>query len=597
MEGKSAEYVQLPGGYPNSKQPSRSWPSFVFGFLLCFCLLQMPWPRAGVAEQLLERNGTQTDDTVVEVIAPAGTFVGASDGSMHGHLGIQYARAGRWEAPKPASGGSGWFNASHFGATCPRPGMPTNMEEDCLTLNVYAPVPARGDRKEKHAVMVFLHGGSFLFGSATDLKKETLRELVLGNGIVVVTVEYRLGVFGFLGSRRLQRQQGIGNFGILDQQLALQWVQRNIEAFGGDPSRVGLVGWSAGSASVSVHLAMPSSRGLFSRGIMLSGGFADWGSQTASACERSYETFLNATRCAKEAECWEDGVPCSCLMKMDMEELLDAQSASQFFAAPTIDGVTLPHSPMDALKQKKVHKDVPIIIGTAIEDSFVDIGADAKMEDFEIWLESVLPKWQIPSVVKIYKESLSEKNLYDKANKFSHEGWSPAYWAARRVRADRAMTCVARRSARAWHEATGAKAYWYLWGVGSANNPRAGIPAMETRHNQPISHPQRVEAKSCWPCPGAAHGTDLDYFFPNRSRVSSSAEDLVNVYPTFMADFLRSGDPNRWNHFVVSQANQKPAWPEVKEGGMWFQAGASRVNPDLRGEICDFWDEMEGLKP
>jgi len=443
--------------------------------------------------------------------------------------------------------------------------------------------------------MVFLHGGSFLFGSATDLRGDTLKELVLGNGVIVVTVEYRLGVFGFLGSRRLQTQSGgVGNFGILDQQLALQWVQRNIASFGGDPERVGLVGWSAGSASVSVHLAMPSSKGLFSRGIMLSGGFATWGSQSADASERSYEEFLRASGCDSEAACWEDGEPCKCLLKMDMDKLLEVQQANGFFAAPTVDGVNLPHSPMDALKAKEVHPDVPIVIGTAIEDSFVDIGADAKMEDFKKYLETTLPAWKVPKVFEIYQESLSEQNLYDKANKFSHEGWSPAYWAARRVYADRNMTCVARRSARAWSQATGAKAYWYLWGVGSANNPRAGIPAAETQGVQAAQEEHgKFKASSCWPCPGAAHGTDLDYFFPNRNRVASDAEDLVNVYPTFMANFIRQRDPNRWNHFVVSQAD-KPAWPQADEGGMWFQAGASRMNPELRAEICDFWDQLEG---
>ncbi|CAE7720062.1 unnamed protein product, partial [Symbiodinium pilosum] len=165
----------------------------------------------------------------------------------------------------------------------------------------------------------------------------------------------------------------------------------------------------------------------------LSGGFAGWASQKAEACERSYETFLNSTSCAKDAACWKDGEkPCSCLMKMDMDELLKAQSASGFFAAPTVDGVNLPYAPTDALKAKKVHRDVPIIIGTAIEDSFVDIGANAEMDDFKQWLATVLPEGKVSEVFNKYKESLSEQNLYDKANKFSHEGWSPAYWAARR---------------------------------------------------------------------------------------------------------------------------------------------------------------------
>lgn len=218
------------------------------------------------------------DDLTVS--APAGAIHGDMDGAARVFRGLPYAQppvgAWRWRPPRPTEPWSGVREATAFGPAClqplPPPGGlygdgPQRMDEDCLTLNVWTPPHAA------HApVLVWIHGGAFLGGAGSEPTYDGAR--LAARGIVVVTINYRLGVLGWLAHPELSAESPAhisGNYGLMDQIAALAWVRRNIAAFGGDPGRVTIAGQSAGGLSVLYLMAAPAARGLFQRAIVQSG--------------------------------------------------------------------------------------------------------------------------------------------------------------------------------------------------------------------------------------------------------------------------------------------------------------------------------------
>ncbi len=209
----------------------------------------------------------------------AGLVEGRLEEGVWEFLGIPYAApptgASRWKPPQPVPAWEGVRPCKQFGDSCPQPYAPWyglgSRGEDCLYLNVWV---AAGEAEEPPPVMVWIHGGAFLSGS-TSLELQRGLPLYDGRGLaargaVVVTVNYRLGPFGFLAHPLLSREsaEGVsGNYGLLDQLAALEWVRENIESFGGDPSRVTLFGESAGAVSILYLMASPLATGLF-RGVI-----------------------------------------------------------------------------------------------------------------------------------------------------------------------------------------------------------------------------------------------------------------------------------------------------------------------------------------
>ena len=196
--------------------------------------------------------------------------------------GIPYATppvgALRWRSPRPVAPFNGLLDATQYGAPCwasviapPAPSDP-QPSEDCLTVNVWAPV--LGHASKPKAVMVWVHGGGFVLGTSRDLTYDGTK--LAEHDVVVVSMNYRLGPFGFLAHPALDAEQGTsGNYGLEDQVAALRWVRQNIGAFGGDPNNVTLFGESAGAHSVGILMAAPSARGLFQKGIIESGAWWD----------------------------------------------------------------------------------------------------------------------------------------------------------------------------------------------------------------------------------------------------------------------------------------------------------------------------------
>ena len=250
-----------------------------------------------------------------EVRAPAGTVVGVATPTGRQFLGIPYAVAPvgalRWAAPQARPTASARIVAQAFGPRCVQPvdqwvfnavpGTAMQGSEDCLTLNVYTPLSAPRTATPKNPVMVWIHGGGFVTGAGSDYDGHVLAER---QDVVVVTLNYRLGALGFLSHPALGAESG--DFGLLDQQMALRWVRRNIAAFGGDPANVTIFGESAGGVSVCAQLRSPTAKGLFARAIIQSGpcvaaprSFADQRGVRFAAAAGCPATELEALRCLR----------------------------------------------------------------------------------------------------------------------------------------------------------------------------------------------------------------------------------------------------------------------------------------------------------
>lgn len=243
----------------------------------------MPWTRIlllGVALALpsagRSRAAADGQDPIVRL--DTGALRGSTEGDVRSFLGIPYAAppvgAARWAPPRRPSRWNGLRDARAFGAQCPQgaPGKPgvISGNENCLFLNVYVPTARSTSLRP---VLVFVHGGAFVSGSGADIDGSRLATL---GDIIVVTINYRLGALGFASLVALDFEQGsgqAGNYGIQDQVAALQWVRRNIGAFGGDPASVTLGGQSAGSISTWLQMASPEASSLFTRAMPMSGGF------------------------------------------------------------------------------------------------------------------------------------------------------------------------------------------------------------------------------------------------------------------------------------------------------------------------------------
>lgn len=294
---------------------------------------------------------------------PFGNLVGSVFETHAEWLGCPYAAPfERLRLPKAwsATFDGGRRFAQKLGPACrqlPSRTSPSfkELSEDCGTLNVYAP-RHRPTGTAKFPVLVYLHGGSFKFGGSSDSRYNG-STLAARHGAVVVTVNYRLGPYGFLALR-----EAPASLGILDQQVALRWVRSHIANFGGDPHRVLLFGQSAGAISSCVHLALPSSGGLFSAALLESGHCE---ARPLHAALTLSSTFCALAGCA---EATADGVDCDaqCLREAPLTTWTGAWALMpQGFSSswyPTVDGQLLSAQPLELLRAGRFHR-VPLVIG------------------------------------------------------------------------------------------------------------------------------------------------------------------------------------------------------------------------------------------
>jgi para-nitrobenzyl esterase len=210
-----------------------------------------------------------------------GALRGAADEAVRVFKGVPYAAPPvgplRWKPPQPLKAWEGVRDATQFGYDCPQQANPLMLSrapgqsEDCLTLSVWAPGDARAG--DKRPVMVWFYGGSFVVGSAANPRFDG--EVFARDGVVYVTVSYRVGIFGFLAHPGLTAESEhhfSGNYGLLDQIEALRWLRENVDAFGGDPDNVTIFGVSSGAATISLLMVSPLAQGLFQKAVLESPG-------------------------------------------------------------------------------------------------------------------------------------------------------------------------------------------------------------------------------------------------------------------------------------------------------------------------------------
>jgi para-nitrobenzyl esterase len=436
-----------------------------------------------------------------------GTWI--EGGTQKAFLGLPYAAPPlgdlRWKAPQPPSPWKNVRDASTFGARCEQWHiwddylfLDSGPSEDCLFLNVYAPAAAKP--ASKLPVMVWIHGGGFVAGAGSE-PRYTDSGLV-SKGVILVTLNYRLGVFGFLANEDLRKDGNghAGNYGLMDMAAALRWVQANVATFGGDPENVTIFGESAGSFAVSALLAAPEARGLFQKAIGESGAFFGNTLSMSSLDER-----------AKRDQAWTDALGAKSLTElraMSADKLIEAvrkQPMAGF--SPDVDGQFLAE-PVSATYAAGRQAKVPVIIGWNRDERTNTLSKDMTAQ-----------KWKAYAV----------EHYADKAPQFLAA--FPAGSDAEAVRSADAYTTAQFIALGAWQwvqaeTATGgAPVYRYRFDLGS--------PASEVH-----------------PVAGYAfHSDELEYVFgtlDTRHGATWRPEDhrLSEQMIGYWTNFARAGDPN-----------------------------------------------------
>lgn len=318
-----------------------------------------------IAAPFIPSSSARAENNSLTVKTKTGKVMGKTDGTVRAFLGIPYAQPPvgtlRWKPPMPAAKWKGVRQATEFGSHCMQPTIYKDMifrdpgiSEDCLTLNVWT---TAANAKAKLPVMVWIFGGGFIAGGTSERRQDGTN--LAKNGVVVVSMNYRLGIFGFFAHPDLTAEsphKASGNYGLMDQTAALKWVHDNIAAFGGDPAKVTVFGESAGSFSVSSQMASPLAKGLFIHAIGESGGaFASRGltykplAQAETQGADFGKTVLSATTIEQ-------------LRAIPAQQLVEAKAPPGVRFGPDVDGYFLPES-VAALFAAKKQNDVALLAG------------------------------------------------------------------------------------------------------------------------------------------------------------------------------------------------------------------------------------------
>jgi para-nitrobenzyl esterase len=500
----------------------------------------------------------------LHVTIDSGPVHGGKTGAIRHFVGIPYAAppigGNRWRAPQPPAPWTTVRDAIEIGTECPQTFLGSANDEDCLFINVWTPSCAHG-----LPVMVWLHGGGFIFGSGGD--KYYDGGVLGGDGVVVVTLNYRLGALGFLAHPALDSDDPsyptAGNYGLEDQRAALEWVQRNIHVFGGDPTRVTLFGESAGGFSTCVHYLSTRTHGLFGAAIVESGLCGvDILAPPHATAESQGVALANKLGCGTAT----DAAALACLRNASVDAVLAATAlpplvgqmpGGQFYQSeflpsnvPNVDGYVIAKALRPAFTAGGFEAR-PLIVGTNRDEGsefHSSIYALAVTDDTQ-YRAALAIRFGAPNVSAIVAQ-------YPSASFASPND------ALAAVTGDAFFVCPARATAR-----------------GAAQN---GAPVFRYTFEHALENPFEQGL-------GVFHGSELPFVFGNDDfplgRVGTSGAPLASAMESYWTQFAKVRDPS---------GGAALAWPPYDVATDPHLVLDTPIAPGtgLKTALCDFWDAL-----
>jgi para-nitrobenzyl esterase len=482
--------------------------------------------RAGAAAARAEN--TQAHGPVVAT--ENGPVLGMAGATVRSFLAIPYAAPPvgelRWRPPQPAARWHGLRDATEPAPYCPQPPTPygrASTSEDCLYLNVFT--PAAANPADRYPVLFWIHGGALLVGGSAGYDPSRL----VAKGVVVVTINYRIGMLGFLAHTALSAESpehASGDYGLMDQQAALAWVQRNIAHFGGDPDNVTIFGESAGGLSVHSQLASPLAAGLFERAIVESGAYS-LTQPSLAAAEAAGQAFATRAGCADQS--------LTCLRHLPVSSLLAANTASTI--VPNVDGKVLTQSVGAAFASGRFNR-VPVIEGSNhdewrlfVAQTEAETGTPLTADRYEAAIAATL--------------GVSAATAHALALIYPLSAYPSPSVALGALGTDAIFACNARRALRSLAQY---------------------VPTHQYEFNDPTA-PMRFFKNLSFPT-GAYHASEIQYLFdtpesPVPATLNAQQSALADAMVTYWTDFARTGDPN---------ASSVPAWPTYQVDSEQFQS-------------------------
>ncbi len=492
------------------------------------------------------------------IVTESGPLKGVINGNISEFLGIPYAAPPvgnlRWMPPQPYGPFQGLFDASSFGSQCTQPDG--SGSENCLFLNIYVPNFKKNANKHGGAmpVMFWIHGGGLTAGAGSDYNPTPL--LAPGN-VIVVTINYRLGYLGFFAQTALDNEgHDAGNYGLMDQQFAMQWVHNNIAAFGGDPSNVTIFGESAGGHSVYCNLASPTAAGLFSHAIAESGSYLLFDTFIQPVVTLSVgETEVGGL--VPSGDSVASGFGCTtaaCLRAVSNTELVSVEPGTLY---AFVDGTLLTETPAQAFATGTFNK-VPVIAGTNHDEWRIFVA-----DEYDFAGNPILTEGEYDAATILLFGPLLGSFV-----EFVYPYVPPGGQVLGTSGTDGIFACSARNGDELLSNFTNTYAYEF---------------------NDENAPPQPTPAGLSFPL-GAYHGSEVQYLFDVGFffEFTPAQQELSQAMVDYWTNFAVSGDPNggtlpTWSLYQTSVDQFQsliPPTPVVEPSGSF--------NTD---HICDdFWN-------